>query len=401
MNTVFERIQRFNQGRIPELVHLKYQNMRTDAFTFLRGTCHLFYEDWSGGTILNAAPAVWLCGDLHLQNFGSYKGDNRLVYFDINDFDEGVLAPCTWDLARFLTSVLVGARSLQVNEAEALKMCNFFLDSYINALGKGQARTVERETAVGMVKDLLISLKQRQRKKFLDKWTKETAGKRKLEIDNQHTQAVTKAERAKVTTLLETWASQQINPQFFKILDIARRIAGTGSLGVERYVILVEGKGINHNYLLDLKAELTSCLQPHLNVPQPDWSNQAQRVVAIQSRVQGTPPALLAALEVEGKAYLLRELQPTDDKVNLNQSNGKLRRLEKVIRTMGELVAWGQLRSSGRQNSATADELIDFAASINWRKPLLDYARAYSVQVEKDYSAFCAAFDHASSAEVC
>ncbi len=393
METVFNRIQKFNQGRISELVDMKYQRMQADAFAFFRGTCHLFYEDWTqANTELNAAPGVWVCGDLHLENFGTYKGDNRLVYFDINDFDEAVLAPCTWDLARLLTSILVGASSLEVNEAEALALCHCCLERYTEALSKGQVRTVERETAVGMVKDLLVSLKERDRQQFLDERTKETSGKRKLRIDNKRTQAVTKLERAKVTALLEAWAEKQPDSKFFTILDIAHRIAGTGSLGLERYVILVVGKGSpNQNYLLDLKAQPTSSLQPYLILPQPQWSNQAQRVVAIESRVQATSPALLAALESE-QAYVLRELQPVSDRLNLNQWNGKLRRLSKVVQTMGELLAWGQLRSGGRQGSAITDQLIDFAPDSSWRQPLLDYVRSYALQVEKDYKDFCIDF---------
>ena len=62
--------------------------MCEDAFAFLRSTCHLFYEDWPADTPLNEAPLAWICGHLHLENFGTFKGDNRLAYFDINDFDE-------------------------------------------------------------------------------------------------------------------------------------------------------------------------------------------------------------------------------------------------------------------------------------------------------------------------
>jgi uncharacterized protein (DUF2252 family) len=393
MTDVIERIEKFNQGRIPELLHLKYKSMEANSFAFFRGTCHLFYEDWPVESVLNTAPSVWVCGDLHLENFGSYKGDNRLVYFDINDFDEAVLAPCTWDLARFMTSILVGADSLGVNEPDALELCGCFLETYINTVRQGEIRTVERETAIGMVKDLLSSLKQRDRKKFLDTRTEETSGKRKLLIDKKHALAVTKTERTKVTNLLEDWANQQPDPKFFKVLDVAHRIAGTGSLGVERYVILVEGKGSpNHNYLLDLKAEFVSSLQPYLHQLQPIWSNQAQRVVAIQKRVQGTPPALLAALEFEGQAYVLRELQPIQDRVNLTQWNGKIGRLKKVIQTMSQLVAWGQLRSGGRQGSAIADQLIAYVNATAWRQPLLDYTRAYSAQVAKDYATFRKAF---------
>ncbi|MGA9380614.1 MAG: DUF2252 family protein, partial [Phormidium sp.] len=164
---VVERIVAFNQGRNPELLQRKYQLMQQDPFVFFRGTCHLFYEDWPKESLLNQAPTVWNCGDLHLQNFGSYKGDNRLVYFDINDFDEGILAPCTWDITRLVTSILVGASTIGVQESEAMAICYEYLDSYTNTLAKGQARTVEKETAQGMVKEHLESLTFRKRKDFL------------------------------------------------------------------------------------------------------------------------------------------------------------------------------------------------------------------------------------------
>ena len=106
---IAECLKAFNQGREPERLAMKYKAMNKDALAFLRGSCHLFYEDWPKDSPLDATPAAWICGDLHLENFGSYKGDNRLVYFDINDFDESALAPATWDLARFLTSVWVAA----------------------------------------------------------------------------------------------------------------------------------------------------------------------------------------------------------------------------------------------------------------------------------------------------
>ena len=88
---VVKRITTFDQGREPERLAIKYALMRKDAFVFMRGTCHLFYEDLDPAA-LPASPLVWCCGDLHLENLGTYKGDNRLVYFDLNDFDEACLA---------------------------------------------------------------------------------------------------------------------------------------------------------------------------------------------------------------------------------------------------------------------------------------------------------------------
>ena len=67
------RILTQNQGRDPERLQRKYAAMRRDPFTFLRGTCHLFYADWPQTSPLNDAPATWLCGDIHFENFGSYN----------------------------------------------------------------------------------------------------------------------------------------------------------------------------------------------------------------------------------------------------------------------------------------------------------------------------------------
>ncbi|MDB9514230.1 DUF2252 domain-containing protein [Kamptonema animale CS-326] len=390
---VLERIKEFNQGRNPERLLLKYKAMASNSFVFFRGTCHLFYEDWPLSSPLNDAPPVWICGDLHLENFGSYKGDNRLVYFDINDFDEGALAPATWEITRFLTSILVGADTLGVNQSEAISLCHCFLKAYTDALALGTARTVEAATAEGMVADLLESLKLRRRKDFLDRRTEEKKGKRRFIIDNKRTAAVSSDERLSLESLVKNWAAKQKNPAFFEVLDVGVRIAGTGSLGVKRYVILVEGKGSpDDNYLLDIKQALPSSLTHYLKLPQPKWVNEAERIVSIQKRMEAMPQSWVSPVEMEGELFVLRGLQPTQDKVSLDQWNGKLGRLEKVLKTMGEITAWNQLRSSGRQGSAIADELIYWAENAaQWQTYLLDYAQAYFNTVEANYQEFSAA----------
>jgi uncharacterized protein (DUF2252 family) len=124
---IIRNIQTFNEGRDPERLIIKYRNMRSTPFIFLRETCHLFYDRLPHEQTLDRTPLTWLCGDLHIENFGSYKGDNRLVYFDINDFDEAILAPCGWDLVRCLSSILAGAKSMTVKRPDALVLCRKFL----------------------------------------------------------------------------------------------------------------------------------------------------------------------------------------------------------------------------------------------------------------------------------
>jgi len=393
-------VLKFNAGRDPERLVMKYKAMRKSPFVVLRGTCHRFYERL-GASALPASPLGWVCGDLHLENFGSFKGDNGLVYFDINDFDESALAPTAWDLVRFLASVRVGAASMSLGKAEAQLLCRSFVDAYADALALGEPRWVERDTADGLVGALLRGLRERKRGAFLDERTKLKRGegrrsgfRRVLRTDGKKALPATREERQRVTELVRGFAEKQPNPGYFKVLDVARRIAGTGSLGVERYVVLVEGKGSpGGNGLLDLKRTGASSLLPHLRTAQPDWKNEALRAVALQQRVQAVSAGLLQPLSMGSHDFVLRHLQPSEDRVTLDRSAQKLKSLEQVLRTMGRMVAWGQLRSSGRQGSAIADELIAHGHSRKWRQPLLDASRACAADVGDDWKVYSRAFD--------
>ena len=395
MLNVAKTIRSFNAGRDPERLVMKYANLRANPFVFLRGTCHLFYDRLPAGALFTKAPAAWLCGDAHLENFGSYKGDNRLAYFDLNDFDEAALAPVTWELVRFLSSILVAGGSLRATPDDSNALCKVFLEGYAGALALGKARWVERDTASGLVHELLATLKARTRAAFLDKRTERKNGGRRIRRDGEHALRADRAGRERAARLIDAFAASQDNPGFFRVLDVARRIAGTGSLGMERYVVLVEGKGSpDGNYMLDLKQATSSSLVPHLKIRQPAWPSQAHRVVAIQRRMQAVSMAFLHPI-VDGKSsYVLRDLQPSEDRVSLDVRRTGLGQVSGVIEEMGQLMAWAHLRSSGRQGSAIADELIDFGTSArSWRRDLLDAAHQCAAQVENDWKAYCQAHD--------
>ena len=175
---IHERILRYNAGRDAGLTARKFARMAQTPCVFLRGSCHLFYEDWHGGKQLDAAPLAWIFGDLHLENLGSYKGDKRLAYFVLNDFYEAARAPYAWEEARFLTGLRVAAHDLGSDDREALSLCRGVLAAYAQALADGKARWIERSLAMGMVGELLRQVKRRKRKIFLNLRTRLT-GKRR------------------------------------------------------------------------------------------------------------------------------------------------------------------------------------------------------------------------------
>lgn len=384
------RIVRFNAGREPERLAIKYREMCKSSFSFFRGSGHLFWEDLDARKgAIPAGPTVWACGDLHLENFGSFQGDNGLSYFDLNDFDEAALGPASWELARFVASVYVAAPALGFTRANANELVKSFLEAYRTALGHGKAHLVERDTATGMVKTLLDQVKKRQRTQLVESRTSWKKGRRHLRIDGKHTLPATDDQRADVARWLDKFARSQSDPSFFKILDVARRVAGVGSLGLTRYVVLVRGDGSSGgNAIIDAKWPAPSSLAKFERIRQPRWKSEPDRVVAIQRRMQGTAPALLDAVTIGSGGYVLRELQPSKDRLTLKDARGRPGRFRSVIATMAHVTAWAQLRSSGRQGSAVADDLIAFAEASDWQRPLIHYGRLYAAQVEQDYKVF-------------
>ena len=387
------RIVRFNGGRDAERLGLKYKAMAENALGFLRGTCHLFAEDWDVGKSLSKAPSTWVCGDLHIENLGSYKGDNRLVYFDIADFDEALLAPCTWDITRLAVSAFVAARVYGLNAKTARKLSGLFVTSYSDWLRIGTPRWIERDTAVGAVAKLLRALALRKRIAFIKARTVLQGSKRKLLIDGKHTLAASAAERKRVKDVIAKFAEDRSDRKFFRCLDVARRIAGTGALGLERWVILIEGRGdVGGQFLLDLKFAAPSALAGHVHDAQPKWSCEAARIVAVQRRMQAIPPALLHPVILDRESFVLRELMPSQDKIDFAGIRNATTELPCLAADFGALLAWAQLRSSGRDGSAIIDDLIAFAEKERWKRDVLDYAEQYAQVVWSDWKEFRSAF---------
>jgi uncharacterized protein (DUF2252 family) len=390
MRDVRVLIQDFNQDRNREILLRKYASLRKNAFTFFRGTCHLFYHDLPANFMYSSAPSVWICGDLHLENFGTYKGDDRQIYFGINDFDEGGLAPCVWDATRLVTSIFVAAASLGMDSSAARTLAESYLTSYATALSTGRIRSIVADNAQGIVEDLLIGLQQRKRIDLLDERTESISNCRQLRFDNEKVLKIDKQLYRQITQVIQDWANTQANPEFFEVLDIGFRLAGTGSLGLDRYLILVKGKGSpDRNYLLDFKQQPVSALQPYLPKIQPLWANQATRVMRIQQLVQSAPPALSAPIEFDHSSYFLRELQPTQDKIDLKDTKLSQTQLDRLVTTMALVTASAHLHGSGKSGAAIADELMAFGAHSDWQVQVLSYASEYAKQVQQDYQNFC------------
>lgn len=363
-----------------QLAALKRQKMASSPFAFYRGSGPEFYGAWLKPLLGLKAPTVWLNGDLHLENFGTYRGDNRLTYFDIGDFDDSCRGPATVDLFRFLTGLILASRDMKIGMNEGQDLAGLALARYRAALVDGKARWLERRIANGAIGDLLRELEGRSQIEFLEKRTEVEKGGRLLRFDTGKAIKLGESEARQVVRAIRAFAADRAEPDFFRVLDVAQRAAGLGALGRPRYAALIAGHGgLQGQALIDLKSQPGSLLAPLLarhGIRQPRWANHARRVVEVEYRLLAAAPAFLTEIAIDGKPFTFRELQPDQDKLEAERLRGDADRRAQAIGAMAELIAWAQLRVGGWQGSATIDDLRAWGRARDWARPLLALAAA-------------------------
>jgi uncharacterized protein (DUF2252 family) len=375
MHPATEAILIYNHGRDPERLTRKLAAIAADPFAFLRGTNHLYAASVGNEAALIEAPTTYVCGDLHLENLGSFKGDNGLVYFDLNDFDDALVAPLTVDLVRLLSSLMIAAPHLGLSGADARAGAERMLDAYAAVLASGKPRWVERATATGMVATLLRRVKGRRRGELLAERTVRRDGKRRLLVDGKHALPLLKGERKRAGIILSEFGRQSQHGQLVAD-DAARRIAGVGSLGLERYVVLAHAQGDPlAQRLVDIKRAAPSAWQGLPYRTQPNWNSDASRVVHIQHVMQAASPALLCAVSMgKTSSFIVKSLQPTADRVNLGPGTDR-EALSEVLLTIARTAAWAHLRGCGHNAADRIEQLQEFASGSRWRAPVLRLAR--------------------------
>jgi uncharacterized protein (DUF2252 family) len=127
----------------PTAFQVKFRKMAASAFAFYRGTACLFYADATDPTDAGTAGArergpfldehtskVWIHGDLHAENFGTYMDANGRLVFNVNDFDEAFVGPFTWDLQRFAASVALLGYSKALSDEQITGLVRTYAGAY-------------------------------------------------------------------------------------------------------------------------------------------------------------------------------------------------------------------------------------------------------------------------------
>src|SRR5271168_1225618 len=105
---IVKLLEESDADRIPGLIPVKYQRMGVSPFTFFRGAAIVQARDLANAAV--SGITVHACGDAHLANFGGFASPERVLVFDINDFDETFPGAWEWDIKRLAASLILAAR---------------------------------------------------------------------------------------------------------------------------------------------------------------------------------------------------------------------------------------------------------------------------------------------------
>lgn len=375
---IFSIIEKNNaeyKKRNPEIIKIKYQAMSESAFAFYRSTAYLYYMDISKNA-LNSGVNIPLQGDLHLDNIGTYFASNGKVYYDLNDFDDAFTGSYTLDLTRALTSIYLSADELGFSKNDSEDFAKEFLDEYkdylqsfsakkssINQpftdLSKAAQKAVDK-TISNSYQDFISEISSNGKFIYSDKIRKVSP-----EIFNN------------VTSAIKNFSNVTKNPSLAKVKDIGVYIAGKGSLGRYRYIILLEGNSTKSND--DLVLEIKEATQPSSSIVRTKLNgNQAQRVVQATKYFLSYPDSYFGITNIGTTNFYVRRVMP-DEKANLKKLDKKSD-FKEHIKTVAGVIAKSQAKS-GKIN-----EIID---DFSNKKDLIDsFAKDYSKQVVSDFEEF-------------
>lgn len=173
----------------PAAFRVKFRKMAASAFAFYRGTACLYYADLAdakdGSPFLDERTSrVWIHGDLHAENFGTYLDANGRLIFNVNDFDEAYVGPFTWDLQRFAASIALIGYSKALADDVISGLVRSYATAYrerVRALAQGEAvPALTLDSAQGPLLEALRHARSQTRFGLLDSMTEIRAWDRRF-----------------------------------------------------------------------------------------------------------------------------------------------------------------------------------------------------------------------------
>jgi uncharacterized protein (DUF2252 family) len=389
--------------RVAKLVPIRHARMLASPFAFYRGGASIMARD------LQPTPTtrikVQACGDAHLANFGAFASAERNLVFGINDFDETVPGPWEWDLKRLVASIDLCSRFLGADRAVTENAIRSAVQSYREHM-QYYARmgylalwyeTIDEERLFAA---LPLAVRKSAKKNFLDKAKLRThlqVLERLTDLLDDHHRimedrplVVRETRNDKGVPIKEVLGeflqaylhslSEDRRELFsrYRIVDVARKVVGVGSVGTRCWVVFMEGAGSGDPLFIQAKEAQTSALAPY--VGSPTFENEGHRVVKGQRLIQGAPDILLGWGQIRDIHFYVRQLRDMKGSVALDPDDWDEDRLVAYTMVCGWALALAHAKSGDAAMIAGyvgKSEALDDA--------LVSFAEAYATQVQQDY----------------
>src|SRR6266496_599455 len=418
--------------REPDLVPVRHGRMLVSPFTFYRGAAKIMAAD------LDATPTAGLqaqlCGDAHLLNFGLFASPERLLLFDLNDFDETLPGPFEYDVKRMATSFTIAGRNNGFTKADAHAATLASVAAYREAMASfaqmgtmaiWYARLDEDElmTAVPSAAAEASRAKKGKKAKKAAKRAEKTSEKALTKAHTRDSlQALSKlgelvdgkyrivSQPPIVVPARDLEATYGLSPdqvdrviralfrayratlqddrrhllERFQVVDMARKVAGGGSVGTRASIVLLQGRDQHDPLFLQVKEATASVLEGHL--PRSRYRQHGARVVHGQRLMQAASDIYLGwtkGMDVNRHFYWrqLRDMKGSAE-VELMSPLG----LTFYARTCGWTLARAHARSG--DPIAIAEYLGE---SDQFDRSITDFSKRYADQNERDYQALTGA----------
>ncbi len=409
-------LQAQDQGRIEQLLPIKYGRMLESPFAFLRGSAVVMASDLTQSPVTGLDAII--CGDAHLSNFGIFATPERRMVFDINDFDEAYYGPWEWDLKRLAASAVVAGRGNGFSEKKCRRLVSDTTKVYAYAMDKFSQEHVldvwyyyvnvdsvlqimEKASKQGgkSAQKLVRKASKKTHQQTLEKLTRIEDSRRRIISDppllvpfrDLGLERYLDAEDLRQATeqsIKETWSEyleslpdeRRYLLNQFRIRDAALRVGGVGSVGTRCMIVLLESEAEGDALILQLKEAGPSVLEAHVGKPNP--MGNAQRVVTGQHLMQATSDIFLGwhTSNLSDREYYWRQLKDMKGSAEVSGMD-----YESFKSYMG-VCAWCLARAHARTGDETGIAGY-IGKSDTFAQAIADFAVAYADQTERDYQA--------------
>ncbi|MBF6046859.1 DUF2252 domain-containing protein [Streptomyces sp. NRRL B-1677] len=406
----------------PAAFRVKFRKMAASAFAFYRGTACLFYRDMAerapegatGPYLDERTSRVWIHGDLHAENFGTYMDANGRLIFNVNDFDEAYVGPFTWDLQRFAASVALIGYTKALSDEKITELVRIYAAAYrerIHALAAGAADDelppFTLDTAGGPLLGALREARSMTRFGLLASMTeirehdrRFTADAGAIELDAATRYKVLAAFDGYLETLPDTSLAR---PDSYRVKDVVgRRGIGIGSAGLPSYNILLEGNSdaLENDVVIYMKQAQTPAVSRHVTdrAVRDYFHHEGHRTVISQRALQAHADPWLGWTEIQegGRSYgqLVAEVSPYA--VDLDWSDlDDPAEIAAVVADLGRATATMHAAADDQSGHSlvpfSTERAIDAVIAADeegFPELLVDFAHSYGARARADHQIF-------------